>query len=103
LLNSIRDIPRIDMFHIGPWTDLKKSKEVFAENSALEKCLMPTADIQLASRTQMEAKLDEIRSVLDGSSYTVRADGLQVINSLETDLTVIKQWIKIAGKKLEIG
>ena len=103
LLNSIRIIPRIDLFHIGPWTDLKKSKEVFGENSALEKCLMPTADIQLASRTQMEAKLDEIRSVLDGSSYTVRADGLQVINSLETDLTVIEQWIKIARKKLEIG
>ena len=103
LLNSIRSIPRIDMFHIGPWTDLKKSKEVFGENSALEKCLMPTADIQLASRTQMEAKLDEIRSVLDGSSYTVRVDGLQVINSLETDLTVIEQWIKIARKKLEIG
>jgi len=103
LLNSIRSIPRIDMFHIGPWTDLEQARRVFGKSSALEKCLMPITDVQLASRTQMEAKLDEIRSVLDGSSYTVRADGLQVINSLETDLTVIEQWIKIARERLEIG
>jgi len=103
LLNSIRKIPKIDMFHIGPWTDLKESKEVFGRNTALEKCLMPTADVQLASESKMEAKLDEIRGILDGTSYTVRADGLQVINSVEEDLMVIKRWVEVARKKLKIG
>jgi len=102
LLNPIRKIPEIDMFHIGPWTDLKEARRVFGESSALEKCLMPTADVQLASETQMEAKLDEIRSALDGSSYTVRADGLQVINSVEEDVAKIKSWVKIAYDKLNI-
>ena len=102
LLNSIRKIPKIDMFHIGPWTDLKKSKEVFGKDTALEKCLMPTVDVQLASQSKMEAKLDEIRGILDGTSYTVRADGLQVINSVEEDIIVIKKWTKLACRKLRI-
>jgi hypothetical protein len=63
---------------------------------------MPTVDVQLASQSKMEAKLDEIRGVLDGTSYTVRADGLQVINSVEEDVGVIKRWIKVAQKKLKV-
>lgn len=102
LLNSIRKIPRIDMFHIGPWTDIKKSKEVFGKDTALEKCLMPTADVQLASETKMEDKLSEIRGILDGTSYTVRADGLQVIDSVEKDLVVVKRWVEVAWEKLKI-
>jgi len=90
------------MFHIGPWTDLEQSKEVFGKDTALEKCLMPTADVQLASQGKMEAKLNEIRGVLDGTSYTVRADGLQVINSVEEDIMVIKKWTKLACRKLRI-
>ncbi|TKJ46078.1 hypothetical protein CEE35_01075 [Candidatus Aerophobetes bacterium Ae_b3b] len=102
LLNSIRKISQIDMFHIGPWTDLEQSKEVFGKDTALEKCLMPTADVQLASQSKMEAKLNEIRGILDGTSYTVRADGLQVINSVEEDIMVIKKWTKLACRKLRI-
>jgi len=102
LLSSIRKIPKIDMFHIGPWTDLKEVRKVFGKSSALEKCLMPIADVQLASKNQMEAKLDEIRNALDGVSYTVRADGLQVINSVEQDVAKIKDWVKIAYKKLKV-
>lgn len=69
LLDSIRKIPEIDVFHIGPWTDLRKSKEVFGRNTALEKCLMPTADVQSASQSETEVKLDEIRDILDGTPH----------------------------------
>jgi len=33
---------------------------------------------------------------------TVRADGLQVINSLEDDTMVIKKWTNLACRKLRI-
>ncbi len=100
LLDSIRRISSIEMFHIGPWTDLRQAKRVFGEDTALEKCLMPTEDIQRVSEKEMEEKLDNIRAVLDGTSYTVRADGLQVINSIDTDVKRVKQWIEVAKKKL---
>ncbi len=100
LLDSIRKISSIEMFHIGPWTDIRQAKRVFGKDTALEKCLMPTEDIQRASEKEMEEKLDNIRAVLDGTSYTVRADGLQVINSLDTDVTRLKRWIEVAKKKL---
>jgi len=103
LLDSIRRIPNIDMFHIGPWTDLKEVRRVFGEVAALEKCLMPTEDIQLASKKEMEEKLKNIRAVLDGTSYTVRADGLQVIKSLYEDLEIIKQWVSVAREKLQVN
>jgi len=102
LLDLIRKIPSIEMFHIGPWTDLRQAKRVFGKDTALEKCLMPTEDIQRASEREMEEKLDNIRTVLDGTSYTIRADGLQVINSVDTDMIVIKQWIEVAKKKLVV-
>ena len=58
--------------------------------------------IQLASEGEMERKLDHIRAILDGTSYTIRADGLQVLSSVEEDVRKIKQWIKIAKKSLVV-
>ena len=100
LLDSIRKIPQIDMFHIGPWTSLVESKRVFGEDTALEKCLMPTEDVQMASPKEIEEKLKEIKSSLDGCYYTVRADGLQLLSDVAHDVEIIKQWVNIARSVL---
>ena len=100
LLESIRKIPSIDMFHIGPWTDLQETRRVFGQNTALEKCLMPTADVQLVLPEKMDQKLEYIRSILDGTAYTVRADALQVMRSVREEVEKVKQWVEIAERRL---
>ena len=103
LVDSIRKISPIDMFHIGPWTDMREAKRAFAKDTALEKCLMPTKDVQLASEKEMEEKLDSIRTILDGTSYTIRASALQVMDSLDKDIERIKQWVEVARRKLVVN
>ena len=101
LLDSIRKIPQIDMFHIGPWTSLIESKRVFGKDTALEKCLMPTVDVQMASPREMEEKLIEIKNALEGSYYTIRADGLQLLSTVTRDVEIIRQWVNIAQNVLK--
>ena len=100
LIPSIRKIPKLDIFHIGPWTDMSKAREGMSSGTAFQKCLMPTDEIYSATPQQMRARLREIRRVLDGSVYTVRADGFQVVKGLEKDLAKIKKWYEIAREEL---
>jgi len=97
---SIAKIPIIDLFHIGPWTDLDKARKAMMPNTAFEKCLMPTTDVYFASPDDMAHQLDQIRNSLDGSSYTVRADAFQVVGNLEENLAKVKQWCTVAREKL---
>ncbi|MEI6156775.1 MAG: uroporphyrinogen decarboxylase family protein, partial [Atribacterota bacterium] len=89
LLDSIRKIPQIDMFHVGPWTDLAETRRVFGKDVALEKCLQPVEDVQMATEGEMQKKLEIIREALDGTAYTVRADGLQLVSgTVEDDVNI---------------
>jgi len=100
LAEAIHKIPHVEMLHIGPWTDMKEVRKVFGESVAYEKCLMPTEDVQMATKEEMERKLDEIREALDGMAYTVRADGLQVVSSVEEDVAKVKEWVSVAQRRL---
>lgn len=102
LASSIAKIPKLDLFHIGPWTDMGKAKEAMKSGTAFEKCLMPTEDVYFAIPEQIEVQLEEIRRIMDGSAYTVRADGFQIVRSLEEDLAKIKRWSEIAKEKLKL-
>lgn len=100
LAASIAKIPILDLFHIGPWTDLDRARKAMMRNTAFEKCLMPTTDAYFASPESMAQQLDEIRNSMDGSAYTVRADAFQVVGNLEENLAKVKQWCAVARKKL---
>lgn len=100
LAASIAKIPILDLFHIGPWTDLDRARKAMMRNTAFEKCLMPTTDVYFASPESMAQQLDEIRNSMDGSAYTVRADAFQVVGNLEENLAKVKQWCAVARKKL---
>jgi uroporphyrinogen-III decarboxylase len=102
LVYAISSIPEIVLFHIGPWTDLKSTRKAFGKDTAFEKCLMPLRDVQLASEEKMADVLDEISNVLEGSRFTVRADGLDIINTAKNDLESVSKWIKIATNKLRV-
>jgi uroporphyrinogen-III decarboxylase len=92
LLPSISRIPNLQMFHVGPWTDVRKAAEVFDGRVALEICLHPVRDVQNATKAEMEDRLKGIARACVNSRFTVRADGLQVMTSVEEDLKKIQEW-----------
>lgn len=97
LQKLIQNIPNLEMVHISPWSDLRKSVENFKDTDiALEVVLHPLEDVQNASPDQIKARLTSIRSLAQGLSATVRADGLQNITTIEDDIAKIKLWGKIA-------
>jgi hypothetical protein len=103
LLPSIEKIKTIEMFHVGPWTDVRAAMEVFEGKVPLEICLHPLRDVQRAAADEMEKKLVEIASACDGCAYSVRADGLQNIGNLSEDVKKIEMWMDIANSILSDG
>ncbi len=96
-------IPNLEMFHVGPWTDPTVSVKAFEGKTPLEFCLDPFSDVQKATPVEMEQKLIEIVEACGPCPYTVRADGLQVITGLQTELNQVDEWIKIAHRVLRNG
>lgn len=102
LLPWIRKIPRIDLLHVGPWTDLQRVKELFGEDTPLEICLMPTTDVLMADEDSMKNRLLDIKNALQGAAFTIRADGMQVVHSVRTDVEKIQKWVDIAYDSLTL-
>jgi hypothetical protein len=100
LLGLIDRIPNLCMFHVGPWTDLTRVVDTFADRHPLEICLNPVSDVQMAGPEQMRAKLSYIKETCGNLAYTVRADGLQDLQGVPRELTQIKQWVSIAQEML---
>jgi hypothetical protein len=88
------------MFHVGPWTDLRRAAEVFGGHHALEICLNPVEDVQMADADQMRAKLRGVVDTCGDIAYTVRADGLQDLHGVQHELAQIREWIDIAHQEL---
>jgi hypothetical protein len=100
LIPYIARIPNLVMFHVGPWTRLEKALEVLPDSVALEVCLDPVADVQMASPRQMREKLGGIRALCAGRAYTVRADGIQLLHSLPAELEQMRAWLETAQEVL---
>lgn len=96
LLPQIRQIPDIEMFHVGPWTDVASAVEAFGDTACLEICLHPLRDVHEPDRQEMEARLRALGEAASGTAFTVRADGLQVLTGLDDELERVAQWIRAA-------
>jgi hypothetical protein len=101
LLKLIHRIPNLGMFHVGPWTDLRRAVEVFgAHGHALEICLNPLEDVQMASTDEIRAKLRSIKEICGDGAYTVRADGIQDLHGVDHEIAQIGLWIDEARGEL---
>jgi uroporphyrinogen-III decarboxylase len=100
LLPSIAKIPDLEMFHVGPWTDVATAVKTFNGKVPLEICLHPVRDIQTATRITMEKRLSDIAEACNGYPYTVRADGLQIMKDIDRDLKKIGEWNEMARRLL---
>ena len=100
LVPLIAKIPNLEMFHVGPWTDGAICMKAFKGVVPLEFCLHPVKDVQNADEHAKENRLRGIAEVCGGNAFTVRADGIQLIHSMEEDLSAISQWIAAANRIL---
>ncbi|MBN1687370.1 MAG: hypothetical protein JW852_11990, partial [Spirochaetales bacterium] len=84
----IGTIPNLEMMHIGPWSNVGKAAEVFGKlDIALDICINSTEDIYDRTPEEMRRKLLKIKDACEGKvRYAVRADGFQIIRTIEKDL-----------------
>ncbi|NPV53890.1 MAG: hypothetical protein HPY71_10250 [Firmicutes bacterium] len=101
VLHYIKEIPKLKMIHISPWTDLEKAIEIIGTDHIIEVVLNPIDDVEKATPSQMESKLKEIKRLCEGLNYTIRADAFQIESSLENDLKQITTWIEKAREVLQ--
>jgi hypothetical protein len=63
---------------------------------------MPTTDVLMADEDSMRNRLLDIKNALQGATFTIRADGMQVVHSLRTDVEKIQKWVDIAYDSLTL-
>lgn len=102
-LEAIQELPGLELFHVGPNTDLEQAALRMKPNIALEICLQDTRDIYDATEEQMLAKLERIVELCGERPYFVRADGFDIVTTAEQDLGKIRRWCEIARKVAEEG
>lgn len=97
-LNTIKKLPNLDLFHVGPWTSYKEADEVFKDNTALDICLHPISDVLDASEDKMINKILDITESCKHKNFSIRADTFMPYDEIGTELAKINTWSKIAGE-----
>ena len=115
LLEQLKSLP-LELFHVGPWTNVRKAAEVFGPRGvALEICVQkhghygpgpwpPEDDIFQATPKDIERKIQRIvRDAKEGgaTSFYIEAGPLHRTHSPKEDIRKIKQWVRIARGVLE--
>lgn len=114
LLEPLSELP-IDLFHVGPWTDVQKAAEVFGPKGvALEICVQKhgpygphwpkSDDIFFASPKEIETKVRQVvTQAIDGgaNAFFIEAGPLHLTHGIEADTNKIKEWVKIARNVLD--
>jgi hypothetical protein len=102
LLEHIAEIPRIDLFHCGPWTDVARACRCFeGRETALEIMVEPIDKVQLARGAERTAFLREIAGQIppDTNCY-IKADSLEVLRNPGQELEAVTAWISAAREVL---
>lgn len=96
-LEDIEKIGRLDMVHVGPWTNIAEAVSKLSPEIALDICLDPAGDIMQASEEEIRAKLTNTIETCRGKvAFSIRADAFEIINSAQADHEKVLQWCKIA-------
>ncbi len=95
---SVSTLPGLKMMHIGPWSDIAKAAEVFGKKDiAIEICLNSNRDMYDKMEEEMREQLRGIRNLCDGKvRYSVRCDGIAILNSQEECMQKMKEWNRAA-------
>jgi len=94
-LPLIRRIPGLEVFHVGPVTDVAAAARQM-DGMALQVCLDPMRDVQRTDDESIRRRMRGIVAACRRRAFTVRADGLHTISTLQRELSVIDHWFDVA-------
>ena len=98
----INDIPNLHMAHVSPWSSVSNAAASYNPDSVvIEVALYAYDDVINPPREGfIEEKLRSIKEETRNHRSTVRADGIQIVNDIRTDLKRITEWIDCARRIL---
>lgn len=91
LLEYIKEIPGLEVFHVGPWTDLKKARDILGNDITLQCCLFAERDIFYSDQSQMKKKINDILEENQGGKLQIVADSF-----MKGPWEKVKVWLDIA-------
>ena len=94
-LPLIRQIPGLEIFHVSPWTDVARGADEM-QGLALQVCMDPVKDVQRASDDHIRQRIKRIAAACRATPFTIRADGLHTIDTVEKELEAIAHWLALA-------
>ncbi len=98
LLADIARLPVLDLFHVGPKTDVSRAAAVFGPRGVpLEICPDPITKVQQATPDQQRRSLEAlVAQIPDELSCYIKVDSLEVIRTLGEELEIIQRWLDTA-------
>jgi uroporphyrinogen-III decarboxylase len=100
LLPLLQKIPRVALFHVGPWTDVAKAAKFFGQQTPLEICMDPQRDILDATPEQITEKIKYIDRTCRQNNvvgFTIRASAINYTGgNINTDLNKVSNWLSTA-------
>ena len=98
---NIKKLHKLEMYDCSAWTDWETvAKELQGQDIAVEVRMHPVKDVIMADEAHMREKLTRFREIFGGMRATVRADGFQVVRSMEEDTKQIQKFARIAAEML---
>jgi hypothetical protein len=105
LIPLIDKVPKLQMVHVSPWTDVKRAAEGYnAKNKALEIVLHPLEDVlSPSSEEALRKRLTDVQEFTGGFYTTVRADGFTIMKGMDDPVGRMQHWIDVANEILLNG
>jgi hypothetical protein len=99
LMPLISTLPKVDVFHVGPWSQPGRALACLAPQSGVEICLNPDT-VLAASEEAMFRELEGLVAIANSQPVTIRADNFMVLDNIPQALQKIQLWTKVAAAVL---
>ena len=103
LLPAVAEIPEIDLFHTGPWTDVATAAQVFGARAPLEICMNPQKDVVEATEEEMAHRIDTLLTACarqGAGGLTFRLSAFSAGNSIEEAQARAQLWCHTAKSRV---
>lgn len=99
IMRDIARLPGLEMMHVSPWADVSTAASIFPCSTALDIDLDPLRDVYEANESVMRMRIRSIRRACAGRPISVRADGFQLMGTIERNLEKIAMWVRVAQEE----
>jgi hypothetical protein len=98
LVHLIRQIPGIEWFYTGPWTDLGPVMETFGRDTPIDIAVNVVDHVLAATAEEMEAKIRRVMAACGGAALKLRAGSTDSAFELRADLAQARLWCDVARR-----